>query len=202
LFAEGLQHIHASLKEVLNNEPADRAIQSRKPYEHQPNNERQSSASGNAALDLETNATAPLDWSLGHDAQPPVPDNGFHPGVGFANGRNSTTAKANDISCPPYKFYVKHGGARPCLGCSANSLAQVRTHCRRTQHHGVLLFVQMCRRCSTDFIDEQSYNRHTSEDCNHQTQGLPQSRGDVIILWIRLYLTFYPSAVKVPSPCK
>jgi hypothetical protein len=198
LFAEGLQNIRASLEEVHDNEPAVRDIQSRTPYQHQPNNEKQSSPSGNAALGLETNATTPLDWSLGHDFQLPVPDSSLHPGVRFANNEKSTTAKVDDISCPPYKFYVMHGGTGPCFGCSASSIAQVRTHCRRTQHHGFPLFAQVCRRCSTDFIDEQSYNRHTSRHCDRQTQ----LRGDVITLWVRLYLTFYPFAVKVPSPCK
>lgn len=85
-----------------------------------------------------------------------------------------------------------------CRGCRQTKMSQLRSHIKRVAHRD-FSGVWQCPACKKDFVDQREYERHREADsCHHQAQ----TRGDIIIPWARLYLTRYPGATRIPSPCK
>jgi hypothetical protein len=106
------------------------------------------------------------------------------------------------VDCPVFKHHFMHGTPPPCNGCRAASMSQVRGHLnpsRTGTHGGYPAFVRQCSRCKDDFIDEETYNSHKiANSCAFQSQ----SRLQIQIPWARQYLKLFPTATRVPLPCK
>jgi hypothetical protein len=91
----------------------------------------------------------------------------------------------------------------PCGGFKAATMSQLRhQHLKpgRTGAHGRSIeFLERCRRCKEDVVDEELWKRHEASECQFKTQ----SRDDRIeARWARLYLAIYPNEVRIPNPRK
>ncbi|KAF1829410.1 hypothetical protein BDW02DRAFT_583714 [Decorospora gaudefroyi] len=195
LYAQALHDLHGML-ETLSSSAAGPAQRKQAYQNHRPNNDQRSGTRGDAKLSLDAGTSAPIGQPTGHNQQKAVLGHGFATNICSENSQTPNGSKQVRITCPLYKFSIKHGGQRPCNGCTATSVAQVRHHCHRTKHPNFARYAKQCLRCYTDFIDEQAYRAHASRRCARRDQ----LRGDVVVVWVRLYLTYFPFAVKVPNP--
>jgi hypothetical protein len=107
---------------------------------------------------------------------------------------------SEEVDCPDYKHHIMHRTSRtpPCRGCREVYMSQIRNHLNRVDHRGRSGAWQ-CSCCKKDFNDQEACETHEAAGaCPHQ----PLRRGEIVLQWARLYLTRYPNATRIPSPCK
>lgn len=156
---------------------------------------------GSLSLGLRATSVSPANQGskpVGHNASR---INGSSRNVKVAKGNKSKRAGSRAVDCPEYKHHIMHRTAHlpSCGGCSEVVMSQVRSHLNRVDHLHFPSGVRQCSRCKKDFVDQSIYDLHQRDDtCRHQ----PQARRDIELPWARLYLTRYPTATRIPIPCK
>jgi hypothetical protein len=108
------------------------------------------------------------------------------------------------LDCIIYKHHLMHGTLSecPCAGFNALNISALRHQhlkpSRARGHLGLIHFLERCKRCKEDVVDEKQWIRHRAMECNFKTQ----KHNGGVAQWARLYLAQYPDALQIPNPCK
>ncbi|KAH8719284.1 hypothetical protein GQ44DRAFT_386045 [Phaeosphaeriaceae sp. PMI808] len=119
-------------------------------------------------------------------------------------------ASEEKLDCPIFKRYLNHPdefGEAPCEGGRFEEMSRLRSnHLHQTRqqgHNGMTKFFKRCPTCTEHILDEPTKKRHGKGKCGkrNQCRQSKNSNGDVRVgPWVRLYLTFFPDAERVPMP--
>jgi ribosomal protein L37AE/L43A len=117
-----------------------------------------------------------------------------------AKGNRSKREKSKEVDCPDHKHHMMYriSQAPPCRGCREIYMSQVRYHLTRTDHRG-RSGIWQCSCCKEEFDDQEEYETHQAAGA---CQYLRLRRRDIVLQWARLYLIRYPSATRIPIPCR
>ncbi|CAO2655131.1 Nn.00g101950.m01.CDS01 [Neocucurbitaria sp. VM-36] len=120
-----------------------------------------------------------------------------------------------EFGCPIHLHHLLNGtlsDRHACHGFWTTQMAHLRGHHlvpnRGGGHGGFILFLKVCGHCQEHVLDKDLWKRHEKHHCEWRPRmrrskkaGDSDEGEDVLVgAWVRLYLTLYPTAQKVPNP--